>query len=99
MTDLVSGLIVGAVCGVIVGATVSAAKRREDPYRPPRPATDGEVERLAAALYENDMAAWDPPFDAAEPFALTDDREAYLRHARVCLGFLTASDFPERSEP
>jgi hypothetical protein len=95
MTGFWSGLTVGALCGVIVAATVAAAMRREDPYSLPRPVTEYEVERLAAALYENDMAAWDPPFDAAEPFALTDDREAYLRHARVCLGFLTASDSPE----
>jgi hypothetical protein len=100
MADLMSGLIVGAVCGVIVGATVSAAMRQQDPYRFPRPVNEAEVERLAEALYDSDTLAWNYRTEDRGPFAgAGDSRAAYLRHAATAWGFLTASDFPERSEP
>lgn len=97
MSGLLAGATVGAICGVIVGATVSAAMRRQDPYSLPRPVTEYEVERLAAALYERDMTAWEYLPGAAEPFALADNRETYLRHARTALGFLTAANLHEET--
>lgn len=92
MSGLLAGATVGALCGVLVGATVSAAMRKQDPYSLPGPVTEGDVERLAEALYQHDMAAWEYLPGDTTPFALAEDRETYLRHARVCLGFLTASE-------